>query len=374
MCTTALLSRSWAISNSKAGTFNRGFETGGSMSYNNDGDLQMSHSTINEDIPINRSRLGVEVGDKTDLPWIDAAYVPTLGRRPHLLGSVQKLLSGCKHVYILLSGDKPVWMTELPKDRVSLIDRISVFDWPDPTDGLSSVNPSKRILANYDIPQKRNFALWHARRHSYGSICLIDDDIIFDERQLACARYLISQDARLVGFYALDFPDVATISHVERFIRNVPSRVSVGGNFLFLKTSEVIGFFPYTYNDDWVFLFINMDRNNEVMAGGIIGQLPHEPWKDPTRIKFEQFGEILITGLIKRIATRLPLLTREKLFWMETYTQYLSDLEVLMASTTVSHWRAALRVALDMCNEISPSDLTTFVINLDADIRSANYV
>lgn len=334
----------------------------------------VDYAIVSTTVPINRDFIDIETELSPETPRIDAVYIPSLGKRKHLLSCIASLEAHCKNIFVLLTGDIPEWLHGCVGNQVRVVDDSCTQGYGNRFIEGFARNPSWKIAKNYDLPAKRNWALAHSRENHFRTIGLIDDDIIFSARNLEQARQLLVDSYDMVGFYVLDYPDVATIDHLERYILLRPSRVSVNGNFLFFRVSKAIGFFPYVYNDDCIFILSNLANGLSIGAGGYVGQLHHEPWKDHQRIGFEQFGEVLLLGFKLQIGEGKDFLTADRKFWSRVYDSYVRDLEYLRDSTTNAVWQNALSAAIRFCSEFSYVELSDFVKYLKNGIKESKNV
>lgn len=194
----------------------------------------------------------------------------------------------------------------------------------------STQNPSQIHKPDYDIPYKRNVALLDARENDYRTICLLDDDITLTNDDFLKAREALITDVDIASFHVLDYPDVSTIDHIERILTQTESRVSIGGNCLFMNTHRIHSFFPEMYNDDWFFIFSHIE-NRKIVSLGEAKQRIYEPWKDLDRIAFEQCGDIIIEGAKNNIYENRPPFAGDSNYWEKIKRTYLQRLEVLLS-------------------------------------------
>ncbi len=231
---------------------------------------------------------------------LDAIFVPTCRAASTFLRQVELLASLAEAIYVLPTGlaldsfqskrTFPRNVRVLSSEAITEIHRNFLCR-------SSSHNPSRIAGAHYDLPTKRNLALHLARLSGLRRICLLDDDITITTNQVKAATAALSQDSPISGFYVFDFPDVSTIDHIHRMVTSSPSETLPGGNCLFMLVDSVEGFFPYIYNEDWIFVLHNLTRR----SGSVIGEVKqeaHSPWLDDNRVRFEEFGEAVITGLL----------------------------------------------------------------------------
>lgn len=228
----------------------------------------------------------------------------------------------------------------------------------------SARNPSSVHKPEYDIPYKRNIALGNAEQNGYKTICLLDDDIRLDDASLYKARQALHEGVELGSFHVLDYPDVSTIDHIERLIRQRPSRVSIGGNCLFLRMDAVSSFFPDAYNDDWYFIFKHIGHKR-IATFGQTYQRPYQPWKDLDRVGFEQFGDIIIEGAKNNIKNGRPVFQGDAIYWQNILNVYTARLEELLTLTTEPVFVKAIQYGLEISRRLDVIDFLEFLKHFD---------
>ena len=300
------------------------------------------------------------------LPYIDAIYIPTQEHRPAPFTSLETLKKHSKRIYFLFSSGKSKWAKELVSNRLFYFTNINTyFDLDQYKKHISSQNPSACINPYYDIPAKRSFAIEHAKSHKFDRIGFLDDDIRLSSNDLLRLRMALCTSADMVSFHILSYPDVSTVDHIERLLYRKVSRVSIGGNCLFVRTKQCIGYFPFVYNDDWFFIFKNM-LHSRIYSLGIAKQRPYEPWTSPTRIQFEQFGDIAIEGVKSNlISGYLPFQTSVE-FWQVQINKYLCRLQGMLDLAPDCILRKRLNSALEIALELTPTQLQSFVSNYNS--------
>jgi hypothetical protein len=149
---------------------------------------------------------------------------------------------------------------------------------------------------NGDLSVKRNLGLLLARMVGWKRIFFMDDDI----------RGLASEDLativpmldryRIAGLRVNKFPDNSVVCHARRKIGD-PQDVFVTGSALGVNCEHLVNFFPEIYNEDWFFIY------DEVQAGRVgspqryAKQLEYDPFGNPRRARQQEFGDVLAEGL-----------------------------------------------------------------------------
>ena len=73
--------------------------------------------------------------------------------------------------------------------------------------------------------------------------------------------------------------------------------VFISGAALAVDCRQDIGFFPDIYNEDWLFFFDNASRGQLGSSGREVTQLRYDPFADPQRAAWQEFGDVLAEGL-----------------------------------------------------------------------------
>lgn len=194
---------------------------------------------------------------------LQAIYVPSKCRAEHVYRLLGGLHVSDATVYVL-----PTLASDIPSALPAQGPRLEHLGIQDPEffwalRGLRCVsNPVFAISeADWDLPLKRNYALWHAHKHGFRRILLLDDDI----RGLDGARLLAGASALsrwvLAGFFVDDFPDTSVVGHVKRAVGE-PLRPFLSGSCLFVRTDVAVGFFSPIYNEDWIFMAPEIEQGN----------------------------------------------------------------------------------------------------------------
>lgn len=307
-------------------------------------------------IPIKYPPLGFN-GSNARL--IDAIYIPCLNPKTPLASNLEVLSEFSNQVVLLCSRGGPDLSERLPK--VTIYENLATsMEYTSFLEERSSMNPSLLVRRDYDLPFKRTMALKHAKECGFQLIGLLDDDIELTDLHLRKVGLCFNENGiDIAGFHVLDYPDVSTIDHVERFITRRRSKVSMGGNCLFFKVDRVFGKFPYVYNEDWLFLLSHLSTRR-VVSLGYAKQRPHKPWLDPLRIRFEQFGEVIITGVKLNILQDKGLLWGDEAFWREVLSQYVERLHRLFEKAP-AEWRPSLETAMGETETITVDGIMTFI-------------
>lgn len=298
---------------------------------------------------------------------IEAFFIPTLGKRDNIIRTVEILKEYSKYIYVLKSGHSDDYTRDLDVFIVDFntedhLRNINLFQ--------SSYNPSREYNLNYDLPTKRNFAIQYGIQNGFSKIGLIDDDIIIDIQKVKkAAAILEKENANLVGYYSLNFPDKSAIDLVECKLKNTSPDVCLSGNCLFINLDKAVGFFPYVYNEDWMYIMGNIIEG-KVVGAGTVEQMYHEPWNDLNRIAFEQFGDIIAFGARMHKIRRNRDLPSTVDFWSYVYDSYNTRLLKLRdLAIKQDIFIKQVQLAIDTVLNITPYSLCQFLTNYKQELN-----
>ncbi len=187
-----------------------------------------------------------------------------------------------------------------------------------------------------DTYRKRNLALAAARMCAVERLLFLDDDVrgvtVEDVRDgLAAfagpgpsiagrrdnrASDLPSEPPAMVGWPADPFPDNSVVCHARRDYADALQATFASAGVLLLDVERSIDeFFPPIYNEDCLFLFEHLARR-QVAVGRDVQQEPYDPYADPLRVRWQEFGDVLGEGLFHLLHERAPVeLATDPQYW-----------------------------------------------------------
>ena len=241
----------------------------------------------------------------TAVPIIDAIIVPTVRSADQITSAVELALGArCQLVTLYtrnLPPGLPAILDRLEQGRatpLALPARVQhhLLD-------LAADLPQTLASASArDISRKRNLGLIIGRACGWTRMLFLDDDI----RKLSVAK-LSSAAALLdkypvVGLQVNKYPDASVVGHARRLTGRRQEPFISGGSLL-VNPQLLNGFFPPIYHEDWLCIFNHL-RLGEVAIGGAVGQVSYQPFTTPVRAALEEFGDILVSGLLWLVHTR----------------------------------------------------------------------
>ncbi|HEY6315686.1 MAG TPA: hypothetical protein VIY52_33425 [Streptosporangiaceae bacterium] len=153
-----------------------------------------------------------------------------------------------------------------------------------------------------DISRKRNLGLLIGRVRGWTRMLFLDDDI----RKLSVAKLssaaALLDDYPVVGLQVRKYPDASVVGHARRLTGRRQEPFVSGGSLL-VNPQLLDGYFAPIYHEDWLCV-INHIRKSEVAIGGSVAQLPYLPFSVSKRAELEEFGDILLSGLLWLVRAR----------------------------------------------------------------------
>lgn len=235
---------------------------------------------------------------------------------------------------------------------------------------------SNRLCISYfiewDLPAKRNYALWYARRHRFNRILLLDDDIRGLQSTTFAAGAIALQDFVVSGFFVDDFPDTSVIGHIE-IQSGLPVSTFLSGSCLFIRLDGDIGFFPPIYNEDWLFMLPHITQRH-VCSLGSVRQKFYNPLADPSVALFQEFGEIIADSLFALVASNCYSERFNPTIWRKLLILRRDWLTELATCTSNSQHRVIVEAARAKGAEVTEEDCVRFVGDWESDRKLWDHI
>ena len=147
-----------------------------------------------------------------------------------------------------------------------------------------------------DLSTKRNVGLLLARMLGWRRIFFLDDDIrdVRDPDLQDTVSMLGLFPA--AGMRVSNFPDNSVACHAHRMTGGLQD-VFISGAALAVDCNKSTGFFPDMYNEDWLFFYDAVAYERLGSSGRKVTQLLYDPFADPRRAAWQEFGDVLAEGL-----------------------------------------------------------------------------
>lgn len=280
---------------------------------------------------------------------VDAIIVPASRRAQHLSGLVDLAASCGATLVILASHQCDIEEAAALVARTPGSGRAVLADIPPEADldipQLATSADQFRPLNGYrtsNLSLKRNLGLLLARYRGWRKIMFLDDDLIgvTQEHVARVAHHLDTN--RFAGLKTLQFPDNSVVCHANRLIGR-PQGIFVSGAALGVNTDDDVDpqVFPDVYNEDW-FAFAAEAETAGVAHVGNVGQLQYNPFENPQRAAFEEFGDLLAEGLYALLNDGCGLHRATEAYWtdfIEVRRTFIAEIHALLMNDE-THERA----------------------------------
>jgi hypothetical protein len=154
----------------------------------------------------------------------------------------------------------------------------------------------------WDLPLKRNFAILFSLQNSLNKILLLDDDIMFNDKNNIYSMVSALDSYWISGCYSIGEIDTSLIGGVSLKYNNKHIKF-FSGNCLAVNVREFTPFFPEIYNEDWLAILPAIINHKAILAGEVT-QLPRIVSDYRQIASFQEFGEIIADDIYEHISSK----------------------------------------------------------------------
>ncbi len=306
---------------------------------------------------------------------LDAIVVPASRRADNLETAITLARAARSALLILCSHQAtPVAVHQVLTKRS--FDQAIVIDLPDnyghellDFGGLASVKKELPAPCSYyttNLSTKRNLGLLLARMVGWERIFFLDDDIRdighpdLQSTVSMLARY------RTAGMRVTEYPDNSAACHAHRATGGAQD-VFLSGAALAVNTGQNAGFFPDIYNEDWLFFYDDVANGQLGSSPRKITQLRYDPFADPRRAAWQEFGDILAEGLYALLDRGLGLEHATGEYWSDFLHARHTFLKAILRRSGTAKWEIrdhlllSVKAALDCLAAIEPGVLKRYI-------------
>lgn len=297
----------------------------------------------------------------------NAIYIPFLNRYDNLNELLSALSWFEREIIVLVSNENYTTKIDTTKNfQVSFIN-CSKYET---TNKIKNLKTFKSAIfyhntTNWDLPMKRNFALLHAMQNGFENILLIDDDIEGISKIIFNKGIAALETNNISGCLVEGFADTSVIGHIEQKYGEQYFPF-LSGNFLFINLAKTESFFPLIYNEDWLFMIPSINQK-KIVAVDVISQKIYNPFDDISKIKLQEFGEVIAEGLFELISQSRFEDRNEERFWIE-YLNYRKSYVKDLFQQADKEIIPFLKESLIILEKISPIHCIAFIRDWEEDI------
>ena len=207
----------------------------------------------------------------------------------------------------------------------------------------------------------RNYAIILAKIFGFEQVLFMDDDIIVEDVDLIFRMFDKLNNADFVGAEIKGMPDLSVVDFIMQKIGLEPYRFMSGG-FLAFNLNSVSEYFLNYYNEDWIWLFLHEPKAKLVKYGEVY-QLPYDLFKNAVEKALKQeFGEILVEGVIKATTKSDFTLLNNNTFWQKIIKNQKDNLKEIKMICENKNFETGVKVCsalLEYHKNINPNNFAT---------------
>lgn len=235
---------------------------------------------------------------------------------------------------------------------------------------LASIEGELPAACSYfatNLSTKRNLGLLLGRMVGWERIFFLDDDIRdighpdLQSMVSMLARY------RTAGMRATEFPDNSAACHAHRHTGGAQDVFLSGAALAVDIQQQQVGFFPDIYNEDWLFFYDDAASGQLGCSERKTTQLRYDPFRDPRRAAWQEFGDVLAEGLYALLDRRLGLEHATHEYWIDFLRARHSFLRAILRRSGTAKWEIrdelvlAVKAALECSTTIRPGVLERYI-------------
>jgi hypothetical protein len=335
------------------------------------------HDTHKELVGQSASPMSISAGN------LDAIVVPASRPAANLDHAVTLARAAGCHLVVLCSRDaKGSEVNQLLAARS--FDGAVVIDLPDNySHHLMSFDTSLRAKSylpeactsySTDLSVKRNIGLLLARMLNWERLFYLDDDIRDISYPGLCRTVSMLGPYHSAGMRVVKYPDNSVVCHAHRETGAFQD-VFVSGSALAVDSSGYMSFFPDIYNEDWLFFYDDVAKGKLASSGINATQLRYDPFADPQRAAWQEFGDVLAEGLYGLLHQRGGAADANCDYWAyflkarQSFLQAIIDRSGQAEAQVRDSMLAAVRKALECSMQIQPEVCELYVGLWQQDLR-----
>jgi len=150
---------------------------------------------------------------------------------------------------------------------------------------------------NWNLGHARNFAMMYSKAKHFGKVLFTDDDIQVPNLNLIPELFQSLNEFKFAGANIEGLVDDSALGHIATDVEVMNERMLSGG-FMVYNPKKIDHFFLNNYNEDWIWLFLQLKNDKHLQIGKVFQELsdPLSNYKD--KIIFQEFGEIALDGIL----------------------------------------------------------------------------
>jgi hypothetical protein len=156
-----------------------------------------------------------------------------------------------------------------------------------------------RELGNteWNLGYARNFALLYSKSIHANKVLFMDDDIQVPDLKLIDDLFQSIKDFHFVGANITGLVDDSVLGHIATDLGIFNERMLSGG-FMVFNPNIIDQYFLNNYNEDWIWLFLQLQGKKYLQAGDVFQELSNPLANFQNKLIFQEHGEIALDGVL----------------------------------------------------------------------------
>lgn len=151
--------------------------------------------------------------------------------------------------------------------------------------------------SEWNLGHARNFALLYSKASRFERVLFTDDDIQVPQLNIIEELFANLNTYKFTGANVEGLVDDSALGHIATSVQVTNERMLSGG-FMTFSPDKIDQFFLNNYNEDWIWLFLQL-KNDKFLQTGEVFQALSDPLANYTdKVIFQEFGEIILDGIL----------------------------------------------------------------------------
>lgn len=149
----------------------------------------------------------------------------------------------------------------------------------------------------WNLGYARNFALIYSKAIRLNKVLFMDDDIQVPNVKLIEELFQEIDQYQFVGANILGLVDDSVLGHIATDI-GINNERMLSGGFMVFNPNKIDHFFLNNYNEDWIWLFLQLRDKAYLQEGDVFQELADPLINFKSKVIFQEFGEITLDGVL----------------------------------------------------------------------------
>jgi hypothetical protein len=191
-------------------------------------------------------------------------------------------------------------------------------------------------IDRWNLGYTRNLALLFSKSQKAEKVLFMDEDINVPDISLIDYLFKELDNYKFVGSNITGLIDDSIVGHIATDLGIFNERMLSGG-FMAFRPNRIDHFFLNTYNEDWIWLFLQLQGEKYLQNDNVFQELsdPLKNYKE--KILFQEFGEIILDGILKLHPNKSYDGLLSQIFWIDILNERFEYLNSIRDNKSVKN-------------------------------------